>query len=101
MTTLNPESDLARTFPWARSEFDPPVAYAWMREQRPVTRVVLSSGKVAWLVTRYDDVRAILADERISADSRKLGFPYLREEMKRPDEHRSFLRMDGAEHQLF
>ncbi len=34
--------------------------------REPVVRVTLPSGDSAWLVTRYDDIRAVLADPRVS-----------------------------------
>jgi cytochrome P450 len=50
---------------------DPQRVFAQMRESRPVTRVDLPRGR-AWLVTRYDDVRAALADPRLAKDPRKM-----------------------------
>jgi cytochrome P450 len=46
---------------------DPYPFFAQMREQAPVTPIVLE-GMAAWLVTRYDDIRAGLADPRLSSD---------------------------------
>ncbi|MGY0061050.1 cytochrome P450 family protein [Streptomyces sp. LZ34] len=45
---------------------DPYPAYAWLREHAPVHRTTLPSGVDAWLVTRYADARATLADPRLS-----------------------------------
>ncbi|MGW6739759.1 cytochrome P450 [Streptomyces sp. NPDC055025] len=45
---------------------DPYPAYAWLREHAPVYRAQLPSGVEAWLVTRYGDARAALADARLS-----------------------------------
>jgi cytochrome P450 len=39
-----------------------------MREEGPVTRVVMPHGETAWLVTRYAEVRAALADPRLYKD---------------------------------
>jgi cytochrome P450 len=98
MTDVTAEPALPDFFPWPRGNFDPPDLYAWCRENRPVTRVTVGTGRPAWLVTRYDDVRSILSDPRVSADSRLPGFPYYAEVMKRPDEERAFLRMDPPDH---
>jgi cytochrome P450 len=38
--------------------------YAWLRAEAPVYRVTLPDKQSAWLVTRYDDVAAVLKDER-------------------------------------
>jgi cytochrome P450 len=49
--------------------FQNPLAYfGRMREEGPVTPVVLPHGERAWLVTRYADVRAALADPRLHKD---------------------------------
>ena len=46
--------------------FQNPLAYfSRMREEGPVTPVVLPHGERAWLVTRYAEVRAALADPRL------------------------------------
>ncbi|MEV7007438.1 hypothetical protein [Streptosporangium sp. NPDC051022] len=59
-----------------------------------------AEGQPVWLVTRYDDVRAVLIDPRVSADSRDPGFPRIG---ARPpsDAERPFLRMDRPEHTVF
>jgi cytochrome P450 len=40
--------------------------YQFLREQRPVTRVRHFNGSPAWVVSRYADIRAVLADPRVS-----------------------------------
>ncbi|MEU4428776.1 cytochrome P450 [Actinoplanes sp. NPDC024001] len=47
---------------------DPHAAYAQLRDQAPVCRAELPDGSPVWLVTRYADVRALLADPRLSVD---------------------------------
>lgn len=42
--------------------------YARLREAGPVHRVRTQDGLPVWVVTRYDDVRAALADPRLSKD---------------------------------
>jgi cytochrome P450 len=51
---------------------DPRAVHERLREQRPVASVVMPDGMPAWLVTRYSDARAALADPRIIKDWRKL-----------------------------
>jgi nocardicin N-oxygenase len=52
---------------------------AWLRENDPVTPVTLISGHQAWLVTRYEDARLVLADRRFAVgppgrpDAARLG----------------------------
>jgi cytochrome P450 PksS len=43
---------------------DPWAYYARLRAEAPVCRVLLPTHEAAWLVTRYDDVTAVLKDER-------------------------------------
>jgi cytochrome P450 len=47
-------------------QFDPSPTFAELREHRPVARVRTLAGAEVWLVTRYDDVRMVLADPRFS-----------------------------------
>ena len=47
-------------------QFDPSPIFAELREGRPVARVRTLAGAEVWLVTRYDDVRMVLADPRFS-----------------------------------
>jgi cytochrome P450 len=44
-------------------EFSP--LYGQLREAEPISRVRTPTGDPAWLVTRYDDVKALLSDERL------------------------------------
>src|SRR3546814_6706686 len=57
-------------------------------------------GTPAWLVTRYNDVRSILADPRVSSNQNLPGFPQI-ELLPRPSEEEStFLNMDAPRHTL-
>lgn len=47
---------------------DPYPRYAHLREHAPVLRACTPDGAAIWLVTRYADVRAALADPRLSLD---------------------------------
>ena len=89
-------------YPMARAAgcpFDPPPALRALRAEAPVSKVRLWDGGVAWLVTRYDDQRALLADPRISADVRLPGYPHVSpgSKMRRRDS-RTFIAMDDPEH---
>nr|WP_231499919.1 cytochrome P450 [Saccharothrix sp. NRRL B-16314] len=52
---------------------DPHAYHTRMRAQAAATEVVLPGGTKAWLVTRYEDARQALADQRFSKDYR--AFP--------------------------
>ena len=63
-------------FPMARScPFQPPEQYAELREEAPVSKVLLPTGRIAWLVTRHDLARQMLADSRVSVDRAHAGYP--------------------------
>jgi cytochrome P450 len=64
-------------FPMAREDlFAPPEQYDELRASAPVSQVAMSvNGRPAWLVTRYEDVRALLADPRTSANLKHKGYP--------------------------
>ncbi|WP_246281562.1 cytochrome P450 [Fodinicola acaciae] len=94
---------MTRTFPMSRQcPYDPPPDYGRLRESEPVSRVRTWDGTEAWLITRYADSRAVLADRRFSSDSRRPGYPSVsaasavsRRQM------RSFINMDDPEHAHF
>ncbi|MCX4751554.1 cytochrome P450 [Kitasatospora sp. NBC_01287] len=52
---------------------DPHGGYARLRAAAPVHRTTTPDGAPVWLVTRYQDVRAALADPRLSLDKRTAG----------------------------
>jgi cytochrome P450/putative sterol carrier protein len=54
-----------RSYPFQRKQpFVLPEELAWLRVHEPISRITLSSGDQAWLVTRYEDARAILSDNQ-------------------------------------
>ncbi|MFI6447141.1 cytochrome P450 [Kitasatospora sp. NPDC050543] len=79
--------------------FDPPPPYQAARREHTITRALLLDGSQCWLVTGHHEVRAILADQRFSADASNPGFPFLtpgRREVATANP--SFIRMDDPEH---
>ncbi|MFJ1747865.1 cytochrome P450 [Streptomyces sp. NPDC088116] len=81
--------------------FAPPPAYEQAREESPITRVTLWDGSQCWLITRYEDVRAVLGDARISSDATRPGFPFLsagRKKVAALSGPGSFIRMDDPAH---
>jgi cytochrome P450 len=81
--------------------------YQRLREERPVTRAITRAGSPVWLVTRYDDVRTILADPRVSADITNPGFPLFQilsptaQEGQDRSQNVTLLRMDPPDHTLY
>ena len=47
--------------------FDPPAEYHRLRDEDPVARLAFPDGSQGWLLSRYEDVRSVLADPRISS----------------------------------
>jgi len=82
---------------------DPYPAYAWLREHAPVHKTRLPNGVEAYLVTRYDDVRGVLADPRLSKNP-ATSYPGWRPGRTGiPGEHRSgiaahLLNLDPPDH---
>lgn len=78
--------------------FDPPAEYAALRESSPVSRIRCPAGFDTWLVTRYDDVRAVLADPALS--SRGASSAHVKADLDPYDEvdPGSIIQLDGAEH---
>ncbi len=82
-----------------RPGFDPPEEFASLRAEAPVCPVSLRHAQQAYLVTRYDDVRAVLRDHgRFSSDPSTPGFPQLRPVVDRKAAPGSFLVTDPPEH---
>lgn len=64
------------TFPLAREcPMHPPAGYAKISGEHPIRQVQLWNGKLAWLVTKYEDVRTLLRDPRVSADAAAPNYP--------------------------
>ena len=55
----------------------PPAIVAELRRSQPVSPVRLWNGDRAWLLTRYQDVRAAFLDDRLSADAARPGYPHV------------------------
>jgi cytochrome P450 len=47
---------------------DPWSVYRRLRQAAPVQRAVMTGGEPVWLITGYDEARALLADPRLSTD---------------------------------
>jgi cytochrome P450 len=69
MVAFVTESEAPPAEQFGADYYQNPYGYlARMREEGPVTPVVLPHGERVWLVTRYADVRAALADPRLHKD---------------------------------
>lgn len=82
---------------------DPYPEYACLREQEPVRHVLEGEGLYGVLVTRYEDVRMLLSDPRMSKDPRTAPADWQEAGKGRPLEDRTglgthLLTTDGPEH---
>jgi cytochrome P450 len=91
-----------------RCPFDPPVALQRMRQQSTVSPVTLLNGTTVWVVTGFDQARAVLSDPRFSSDLFRRGSMFsdvpeaVREKIL--DERLragSFISMDPPEHSRY
>jgi cytochrome P450 len=83
--------------------FDPSPTLYRMRETGAPALVMPNSPEPAWLVTRYDDQRALLSDPRMSSDQRLHGFPVAVEGIKQSQgggTTRTIFGMDNPRHDV-
>jgi hypothetical protein len=95
-------SQTLHEFPMARAAacpFDPPPE---LTEVDAISRVRIWNGDTPWLITRFDQQRAVLADQRFSADPRTDGYPHqaasIAARSSAPNAFRTFITMDDPEH---
>ncbi len=84
-----------------RCPFAPPPQM--LGNAKGLSRVKIWNGDTPWLITGYEEARALFADSRVSVDDRREGFPHWNEHMlatvdKRP---RSVFTSDAEEHTRF
>lgn len=84
-----------------RCPFAPPPQM--LGNAKGLSRVKIWNGDTPWLITGYEEARSLFADQRISVDDRRNGFPHWNEHMlstvdKRP---RSVFTADAEEHTRF
>ncbi|MGB8390506.1 MAG: cytochrome P450 [Mycobacterium sp.] len=104
-TATEAASDIPE-YPMARAvgcPFALPPSVLALAESKPLSRVRIWDGSTPWLITGYEEVRALFSDSRVSVDDRRPGFPHWNEGMslmvdKRP---RSVFTSDGEEHTRF
>ncbi|SMD15790.1 cytochrome P450 [Kibdelosporangium aridum] len=66
------------TYPQARTcPYHPAPGYDELREGPPLRRTQLINGQEAWVISGYEQARALLADSRVSSDRTNKGFPMI------------------------
>jgi cytochrome P450 len=88
------------TYPMPRfTPFDPPPQLTAIQDGERVIRVRLWDGSTPWVITGYDEVRAILADPRVSADTDLDGYPHVSAgTAARKHAAKTFINMDNPRH---
>jgi cytochrome P450 monooxygenase len=82
----------------------PPEAYTGYRERPGLVRTTLATGQPVWLVSRHEEVRAVLTDRRISANPENEGFPKVARTGGVPTQDEIpgwFVGLDPPEHDRF
>ncbi|MCE7010426.1 cytochrome P450 [Kibdelosporangium philippinense] len=87
-------------FPMPRTcPFDPAPELMRRLAGEPVARVRLWDGSTPWMITRYEDVRAVLSDPRVSVDPHHPGFPHTNAISKARDTRMlTLMQLDAPEH---
>ncbi|GHG81356.1 cytochrome P450 [Streptomyces griseocarneus] len=63
-------------FPYPRTcPMQPPKEYASLRAEQPISKVTLASGRTAWLLTRHEHIRQLLASPDVSSNMAHPGYP--------------------------
>ncbi|MDX6449990.1 MAG: hypothetical protein QOH16_39 [Gaiellaceae bacterium] len=79
--------------------FGPAPGLLALQADAPLGKVRLWDGRIAWLVTRQSEQRALLGDPRISRDSERPDYPHASAAgRERGTVGRSFIGMDDPEH---
>ena len=82
--------------------FDPPPVLYALREDGPLVPVVANGGTTAWLVTRYEEQRALLSDPRLSSNQNLPNFPVAVEGIKKSQAEvaRTIITLDNPRHDV-
>ncbi|TCO48898.1 cytochrome P450 [Actinocrispum wychmicini] len=78
--------------------FDPPAEYAQRRDNDPIAPAACPVGFDAWVVTRYEDVRAMLRDPRFSSRAMPAAHIMPGADWDMPVTPGNIVQLDGEEH---
>ncbi|WP_326522885.1 cytochrome P450 [Sphingomonas sp.] len=104
MTTIPVDAATLPAFPPRRETppLDPPKLYSFFRQREPIARVRLWNGNAAWIVTRWEDVRTVLASPHASAVTSNPGFPtFSSARAAQLSVRKTFINMDPPEHSKY
>jgi cytochrome P450 len=87
----------------ASCPFAPPPDVLAIAEAKPLSRVRIWDGSTPWLITGYEEARALFSDSRVSVDDRRPGFPHWNAGMLAmvPERPPSVFTRDAEEHTRF
>lgn len=88
-------------FPMPRCPFAPPAEYAEIRKKPGLSKVRMPDGAWAWIVTRHDEVKQVLGDNRFSTVPSTPNYPMIapaRASLLRNEHPATLIRMDPPEH---
>jgi cytochrome P450 len=94
-------TETAHAFPMERAAgcpFDPPADYAKLRDNEPVAQAACPAGIDAWVVTRYEDVRSLLRDPRLSSWQAPSAHASPNADFERVVGPGNILQLDGEKH---
>src|SRR5882724_3641350 len=100
-TVTTPQTEGAPAFPDDRTcPYQLPATYNRLRDEHDaLQRVTLYDGRPAWVVTRHETARKLLADPRLSADRTNAEFPATSPRFGSIQARgKSFISMDPPEH---
>jgi len=100
-TVTTPQTEGAPAFPNDRTcPYQLPDGYTRLRDEpEALQRVTLYDGRPAWVVTRHETARKLLADPRLSADRTSDDFPATSPRFQGiRNRSKSFISMDPPEH---
>ncbi|ALG11579.1 cytochrome P450 [Kibdelosporangium phytohabitans] len=78
--------------------FEPPAEFAPMRDQEAITQASCPAGIDAWVVSRYEDVRALLSAPGVSSRKAPSAHVMPDADLDRPVMSGNVLQLDGKEH---
>src|SRR5882724_659178 len=90
-----------RQFPTERPvgrPLDPPAEYGELRPEEAIFRAACPAGIDAWVLTRYSDIRAMLADHRFSSRGAPSEHITVGANLNRRLAPGEMIRMDGPDH---
>lgn len=98
--TQTPVDKEIPVFPMAREcPLDPPPTLARIQSECPVSHVRIWNASTPWIITRYDDVKAVLSDPGLSVNTQLPGYPAFNAGNQAKQKRvKTFINMDDPEH---